>query len=111
MVTTRSASGATPVKTTSAANGVNGHSTLRTRKRVNDDTNGDGEEKSVSKRPKLLETTDHSRWRLLNDEGRLSWHYLNDEKQAKKWPQSYADKWYLGLPLVRLPALLARDSY
>ncbi|KAH8671423.1 terpenoid cyclases/protein prenyltransferase alpha-alpha toroid [Xylariales sp. PMI_506] len=42
--------------------------------------------------------TDLSRWRLHSDEGRQTWHYLEDEEAAKRLPQSYAEKWYLGMP-------------
>ena len=35
-----------------------------------------------------------------DDDGRLTWHYLADDEAAKEWPQSYADKYDLGLPLV-----------
>lgn len=49
------------------------------------------------KRPRIARTTDRSRWRLLDESGRLTWHYLEDDKAAKEWPQSIADKWYLGL--------------
>jgi lanosterol synthase len=52
------------------------------------------------KRSRLDETTDRSRWRMRDDQGRLTWHYLEDEKAAKEWPQTAADKWYLGIPLV-----------
>ncbi|EHA57490.1 lanosterol synthase [Pyricularia oryzae 70-15] len=56
------------------------------------------------KRPKLAEKTDTARWRMLDDEGRHTWHYLEDDEAVKEWPQSYADKWYLGLPMD-LPTL------
>ncbi|KMP02262.1 hypothetical protein CIRG_10085 [Coccidioides immitis RMSCC 2394] len=36
-------------------------------------------------------------WRMRAVEGRQSWHYL-DEEEAKKWPQTLADRWYLNLP-------------
>ena len=45
--------------------------------------------------------TDPTRWRLLNENGRHTWHYLKTEAEAKEWPQSTADKWYLGLDTVR----------
>ena len=44
-------------------------------------------------------TTDRSLWRLKDEKGRQTWHYLTPE-EAKKWPQSFADKYYLNLPLV-----------
>jgi lanosterol synthase len=45
--------------------------------------------------------TDYSRWRLLDDRGRQTWHYLKSDEEVKKWPQSTADKWFLGLDTVR----------
>lgn len=44
--------------------------------------------------------TDYSRWRLLDDRGRQTWHYLESDEENEKWPQSIADKYFLGLPLV-----------
>lgn len=49
---------------------------------------------------KHQEETDISRWRCLDEKGRLTWRYLEDEDEAEAWPQSYADKWFLGLDLV-----------
>jgi lanosterol synthase len=46
--------------------------------------------------------TDYSRWRLLDDRGRQTWHYLESDEEAAKWPQSVADKYFLGLPTVLL---------
>ncbi|KAF2403058.1 oxidosqualene:lanosterol cyclase-like protein [Trichodelitschia bisporula] len=42
--------------------------------------------------------TDYSRWRLLDERGRQTWHYLRTDDEVKKWPQSVADKYFLGLP-------------
>jgi len=67
------------------------------RKRQSEIAVGD---ETATKKPKLRATTDRTRWRMLDDEGRHTWHYLEDDKKAQKWPQSYADKYYLGLPLV-----------
>ncbi|KAM5349570.1 hypothetical protein ACJ41O_006075 [Fusarium nematophilum] len=50
------------------------------------------------------EKTDLGRWRLKDDDSRHTWHYLADEDAARDWPQSYAEKHYLDLPLD-LPAL------
>ncbi|KAF4624901.1 hypothetical protein G7Y89_g13269 [Cudoniella acicularis] len=47
---------------------------------------------------------DTNRWRMRDIDGRLTWHYLEDDEETNKWPQSYADKWYLGLP-TGLPKL------
>lgn len=53
-----------------------------------------------TKKQKLSERTDHARWRLLDEKGRQTWHYLEDDEEVKEWPQSRADKYFLGLPLV-----------
>lgn len=51
----------------------------------------------------LLENrTDRSRWRLLDERGRQTWHYLRSDEGIKAWPQSTADKYFLGLPTVCL---------
>lgn len=52
------------------------------------------------KKPTLSTRTDFTRWRLLDEKGRQTWHYLEDDEDAKEWPQSTADKYFLGLPLV-----------
>jgi lanosterol synthase len=47
--------------------------------------------------------TDYSRWRLLvNDGGRHTWHYLQTDEECKKWPQNDVDRYWLGIPLVRV---------
>ncbi|KAI9647675.1 hypothetical protein NHQ30_004060 [Ciborinia camelliae] len=51
-----------------------------------------------TKRPKLQERTDYSRWRLLDERGRQTWHYLENDEDAAEWPQTTADKYFLGLP-------------
>ena len=53
--------------------------------------------------PKVDGKTDHSRWRLLDEEGRQTWHYLKTDEEVKEWPQSVADKYFLGLPTVCPP--------
>jgi len=53
-----------------------------------------------TKRPRIEDRTDFSRWRMRDDESRQTWHYLEDDGAAKEWPQTYADKYFLGLPLV-----------
>jgi lanosterol synthase len=53
-----------------------------------------------SKRPRIAEKTDPTRWRMRDDESRHTWHYLESDEAIKEWPQSYADKYFLGLPLV-----------
>lgn len=47
---------------------------------------------------------------MKDDDGRHRWTYLEDDEDVKNWPQSYADKYYLGLPLVSLPGLIERAS-
>lgn len=44
--------------------------------------------------------TDLTRWRLLNERGRHTWHYLTTDEAVQAWPQSIADKHFLGLPVV-----------
>lgn len=46
------------------------------------------------------EATDIERWRLLDERGQQTWHYLKTDEQVKSWPQSAADRYHLGLPLV-----------
>lgn len=45
--------------------------------------------------------TDHTRWRLKDDDGRQTWHYLESDEELKAWPQSAADKYFLGMDTVR----------
>ena len=56
------------------------------------------------KKPKIEAKTDPTRWRMKDDDSRHTWHYLTTKKAAQEWPQSYAEKYYLGLPLVRAVA-------
>ena len=44
--------------------------------------------------------TDLHRWRLRNVQGTQTWHYLKTDEEVKAWPQTLADRHYLGLPLV-----------
>lgn len=44
--------------------------------------------------------TNLRKWRLLDERGRQTWHYLQSEEEVKSWPQSTADKYFLGLPTV-----------
>ncbi|OQE38661.1 hypothetical protein PENCOP_c008G03590 [Penicillium coprophilum] len=43
--------------------------------------------------------TDYTRWRMRDEDGNYTWHYLDDDEAVPKWPQTLADKYYLGLPL------------
>lgn len=44
--------------------------------------------------------TDVTRWRLLDESGCQTWHYLDTEEKVESWPQSDADKYFLGLSTV-----------
>lgn len=46
------------------------------------------------------EKTDYSRWRLTDVDSRHTWVYLEDDEENRKWPQSIAEKYHLGLPTV-----------
>ncbi|KAJ4337433.1 Lanosterol synthase erg7A [Ascochyta clinopodiicola] len=50
--------------------------------------------------------TDYTRWRLRDDRGCQTWHYLHSEDEVKEWPQSAADRYFLGMEtgLPNLPA-------
>lgn len=50
--------------------------------------------------------TDYTRWRLRDDRGRQTWHYLESDEECEKWPQTVADKYFLGLPTVYLSSLV-----
>ena len=50
--------------------------------------------------PKPDQKTNYTRWRLLDEHGRHTWHYLKSDEELKSWPQSCADKHFLGLPTV-----------
>ncbi|KAL9594982.1 MAG: hypothetical protein Q9219_006710, partial [cf. Caloplaca sp. 3 TL-2023] len=53
--------------------------------------------------------TDLTRWRLLDERGRQTWQYLTSDDEIKSWPQSTADKYFLGLP-TGLPPLPQAES-
>ncbi|KAI9311284.1 terpenoid cyclases/protein prenyltransferase alpha-alpha toroid [Dichotomocladium elegans] len=48
--------------------------------------------------------TDLSRWRLRVKEGAQTWHYLESDQECREWPQTFYDKYHLGLP-TNAPAL------
>lgn len=50
--------------------------------------------------------TDYTRWRMKDDRGTQTWHYLESDDEVKAWPQSTADKWYLGMDTVRRSHLI-----
>lgn len=58
-------------------------------------------EKLQNGSPNSEESTDLGRWRLKAERGRQTWHYLSTDKEVELWPQTLADKYYLGLSLVR----------
>ncbi|PHH65633.1 hypothetical protein CDD81_1719 [Ophiocordyceps australis] len=43
--------------------------------------------------------TDRSRWRLKDDDSHHTWHYLAAPEAAQATPQTYAEKYFLNLPL------------
>ncbi|KAK5162917.1 uncharacterized protein LTR77_011078 [Saxophila tyrrhenica] len=49
--------------------------------------------------------TDHTRWRLRDDDGRHTWHYLQTDEELKQWPMTVADRYFLGMDpgLPQLP--------
>ena len=47
--------------------------------------------------------TDYTRWRLdVLDDGRHIWRYLHSDEECKARPQTVLDKYWIGLPLVRV---------
>jgi hypothetical protein len=52
-----------------------------------------------------LPTTDPERWRLELDHGAHSWRYLSERDLKRAAPQSTAEKYFLGLPIVSFPTL------
>ena len=90
------------VQTRTSAIEVTGASPLAKEKIATRNASSNGT-KNASKRQRLPERTDPTRWRLRDEAGCQTWHYLDDDEEAKKWPQSLADKYFLGLPLVSSP--------
>lgn len=45
--------------------------------------------------------TDYNKWRCLEENGRTTWHYLTTDEDVEEWPQTTADKYFLGIPTVR----------
>ncbi|KAF4977286.1 hypothetical protein FZEAL_6174 [Fusarium zealandicum] len=83
--------------------------TAKSRKRAADSESETKDGRPFPKQPRIDKKTDKTRWRLRDDDSRHTWHYLTDGKAAEEWPQSYAEKWYLNLPL-NLPDLPKPDS-
>ncbi|KAI5780780.1 terpenoid cyclases/protein prenyltransferase alpha-alpha toroid [Geopyxis carbonaria] len=44
-----------------------------------------------------LPKTDYTRWRLKSEDGRQTWEYLELDHEVEAWPQTYFDKYHLGL--------------
>ncbi|KAH8656633.1 oxidosqualene:lanosterol cyclase-like protein [Tricladium varicosporioides] len=84
--------------TNDAASSSSGGSYVKLGEKRSFDSDGNNFATSSYKKPKLSETTDRTKWRLLSERGRHVWQYLEDDEDAEEWPQSYAEKWYLGLP-------------
>lgn len=51
--------------------------------------------------------TDYSKWRLNDEQGRQSWRYLESDEEAAKWPQTTAEKHFLGLDIVSRNRILS----
>ena len=82
---------------------VNGHTSGHLEQHLNSHLNGhlNGITNGVAKAgAPTNERTDINRWRLLDERGRQTWHYLNTDDDIKSWPQSHADRYFLGLPTV-----------
>ena len=80
-----------PARVNGSANGhLNGHATGHTNGSVTGHVLSPDAEK-----------TDRSRWRLqVGEDSRHVWHYLKSDKEIQDWPQSTADKYFLGLHTV-----------
>ena len=65
-----------------------------------------GRANGSNKRASGDEKTDYTRWRLRNDRGCQTWHYLESDDEATKWPQTAADRYFLGSE-TGLPELAA----
>lgn len=77
-------------------------SKAKSRKRAAESNTTNGQ--ALPKQPRIGGRIDQTRWRIKDDDSRHTWHYLADDKAAQEWPQSYAEKYYLNLPLD-LPTL------
>lgn len=50
--------------------------------------------------------TDYARWRMQDTrDGAHVWEYLRTDEQVQAWPQTDADKYWTGQPLVRVVVL------
>jgi lanosterol synthase len=91
------AANATGTKTTNGTykRGTNGH----TQKPIGVKSSANGDEK-----------TDYTRWRLRDERGCQTWHYLQSEEEVKEWPQSAADRYFLGMETVRMILIFVSPS-
>lgn len=83
----------------SHANGTTNDVTKRANK--HEVSNGHNGLKSATQNS---EKTNYTRWRLRDERGCQTWHYLDSDEEVKAWPQSTADKYFLGLD-TNLPKL------
>jgi len=89
---------------------VNVAMSMRKRGQANGHSNGrlNG---SISKPARIEDPkTDYSRWRLRDDRGIQTWHYLQTDEEMRAWPQTVADRHFMGLDTVStaLPVRLSR---
>lgn len=89
-----------------SSNGTLGAKSVQSRKRVAEAI----AEQEWPKKPRIDAKTDRTKWRMKDEDGRHTWKYLEGDDAAKEWPQTYADKYYLGLPLVSPPYTVATLS-
>lgn len=73
---------------------------MASRKRGESLAKANGNGSTSSSYSPLDARTDPMRWRMKDVRGVQTWHYLQTEEELKAWPQSTADKWYLGLETV-----------
>jgi hypothetical protein len=88
----------------------------QTRKRAAESSGGSNgaheiEKQASLKRQKLGDRTDYSRWRLQDKNSDHTWIYVEDDEEAKAWPQSKAEKWYLGEDVVSWLSKLPRGQH
>ena len=91
-----------PSKTNGVSRPGNGRAVKSEKNKISIGSQTSVREKQMSTR------TDFSRWRLLDERGRQTWQYLEDDEDIKEWPQSTADKYFLGLPTVCIPLWIHR---
>lgn len=70
---------------------------IQGRYRGHEKANGNHVESTTSAPTHRSETTDRTRWRLLDEDGRQTWKYLHTEAEVTAWPQSAADRFHLGM--------------